>query len=86
MTPAALDRAVGAVRTATAGIAVALALFLLMRVSLVASFRLALLVLAALEILAAGRHMLSGGPWKREAVETAVKVAILAGAYVALGA
>jgi hypothetical protein len=82
---AAFDRAVDAVRTAVAGIAVAVGLFVLLHVPLIASFRYAIIVLAALEVLSSGRRMLGGGPWVREAISLAVKVAILAAAYVALG-
>ena len=85
MTSAAFDRWVDAVRTAVAGIAVAAGLFVLLRVPVIASFRYALILLAALEVLSSGRRMLGGGPWVREAITLAIKIAILAGGYVALG-
>ena len=85
MTAAAFERAVGMVRTATAGIAVAVSLFLLFRVPLVASFRSGVIALAALEVLLAGRRALAGGPWLTESVALAVKVAVLAVAYLAVG-
>jgi hypothetical protein len=85
VTATTFDRAVDTVRTGVAGIAVAAALFLLLRVPLLASFRAAILVLAALEVLASGRRMLSGGPWARELTTLGVKAAILVAAYLALG-
>lgn len=84
MTVASLDRALAAVRTATAGLALAVALLLLLRVPLVATFRGALIALAALELLAFGRRALSGGERPAGWIEVGVKLAVLAGAYLAL--
>ena len=81
----AIERALGYVRIGVGGLAVAVGLFLLFRLSLIASFRAALIVLAALEVLAFGRRALSRdtrwGPWG----ELAFKLAVLAVAYVAVG-
>ena len=85
MTAASVERVTAAVRTATAGIAVAVALFLLFRVPLVASFRYALIVLAALEVLLAGRRVLAGRAWLNEAIAVVVKILVLAIAYLAVG-
>ncbi len=79
MTVASLDRVLAAVRTATAGLALAVALLLLLHVPLVA-----LLALAALELLSFGRRTLSSAvPWA-EWVALGVKLAVLGLAYVAL--
>lgn len=85
MRATAFDRAVAAVRTATAGLAVGVALLLLLRIPLLATFRGALLVLAALEVLAFGRAALSASASLRLWVELTLKLAILAAAYLALG-
>lgn len=84
MTPAALDRAVAAVRTGTAGMAVAVALFLLLRIPLIATFRGALIVLAALELLGFGREALSRDVSRAQVAGIVVKLAVLAAASVAL--
>lgn len=63
-----------------------MALLLLLRVPLVPTFRAALVLLAALEVLAYGRRELSGVTGARERLEIAVKLALLAAAYVALSA
>ncbi len=84
MTAATFDRAVAAVRTATAGMAVAVALLLAGLVPLIATFRAALIVLAALEILSFGRRALAGRRWVTEAAALALKLAILAAAYIVL--
>ena len=85
MTLASLERTAGAVRTATAGIAVATILFLLLRIPLVTSFRYAVIVLAALEVLLTGRRVLGGARWMTETVGLLVKVLVLAVAYLAVG-
>lgn len=84
MGPSAVDRGLTSVRTAVAGLAVAVALLLLFRVPLVATFRAGLIVLAALEVLSFGRRALSSEVRARALVEVAVKLAILAAAYVML--
>lgn len=86
MPPTRIERLVSAARTGTAALAVGVALFLLLRVSLVATFRAALIVLAALEVLSFGWRALSiearpAAAW----IEIAVKLAVLAAAYVAVG-
>ena len=80
-----LARFVAAMRIAAAALAVAVALFLLLRVSLLASFRAALVLLAALEVLQFGRRALAKDTGAALYVELAVKLVILAIAYVAVG-
>lgn len=80
-----IDRVLGPVRTGTAALAVAVGLALLLKVPLVATFRAAILVLAALEVLAVGRRALSAEGGIRVWVELIVKLAVLGTAYVALG-
>jgi hypothetical protein len=50
----------------------------------VPTFRAALIVLAALEVLAFGRRALSSGAVPRDYVAIAVKLGLLAAAYLAL--
>lgn len=78
------DRAVAVVRTSVAALAIAVALLLLLRIPLVPTFRAALIVLAALEILVFGRRALSAAVRPMAWVELAVKLVVLAGAYLAL--
>ena len=73
-----------AVRTGTAALAVAVALFLLLRISLIATFRAALIVLAALEVLSFGRRALSRDGGAALWAEIAVKLAVLTVAYLAV--
>lgn len=79
-----LDRMVGTIRLATAALAVAVALLLLMRIPLIETFRASLILLAALEVLSFGRQALSTDAWLRPAATLLVKLAVLATAYVAL--
>jgi hypothetical protein len=79
------DRAVAAVRTGTAALAVAVALFLLLRIPLLATFRVSLVVLAALELLSFGRRALSRDARAALWAEVALKLAVLAVAYLAVG-
>jgi uncharacterized membrane protein len=72
------------IRTAVAGIALAVGLFLLFRIPLVASFRTAVLALAALELLSFGAAVVSRGAGVRDAITIVIKLAILGGAYLAL--
>lgn len=72
------------VRTAVAGMAIAVGLLLLFRISLVASFRSALLLLAAVEILAFGAAVVSRGIDLRDVIGAAAKLLILGAAYIAL--
>lgn len=81
---ATIDRAVATVRMGIAALAIAVALQLLFRISLVATFRAGLIVLAALEILQFGWRALSGGSSARLWAEVTMKLAVLAVAYVAL--
>ncbi len=81
---ASLERALRAVRTATAGLALGVALLLLLRIPIVETFRAALIVLAALELLSFGHRTLSGRSGVAAWVGLAVKLAVLAGAYVVL--
>jgi hypothetical protein len=74
-----------AVRTGTAALAVAVALFLLLHIPLVATFRAALIVLAALEVLSFGRRVLSRDATVALWAEIAVKLAVLVIAYLAVG-
>ncbi len=64
--------------------AVAVALLLLFRVSLVASFRAALVVLAAVEVLGVGAAFVSRRAGWRDLAGVAMKLAVLGGAYLAL--
>jgi hypothetical protein len=73
-----------AVRTGTAALAVAVALFLLLRIPLIATFRAALIVLAALEVLSFGRRALSRDWSAALWAEIAVKLAVLTVAYLAV--
>lgn len=84
MSAAALERALATARTGIAALAVAVALLLLLRVPLIATFRGALVVLAALEILAFGWVLLERGARVRDWWTIAAKIAVLAGAYLAL--
>jgi len=79
-----LERLLAAARAGTAALAVAVALFLLFKVPLLATFRAALIALAALELLAFGRRALSAQLRPVAWVEIAVKLAVLAGAYLAV--
>lgn len=76
-----VDRAAGIARTAVAALAVAVALLLVFKVQVVAVFRGALILLAALEVLAFGRHALSAGAGRSAWLEIGVKLAVLAVAY-----
>jgi hypothetical protein len=80
-----VQRVLSPVRTGTAALAVAVALALLLKVPLIATFRAAVIVLAALEVLAFGQRVLSAGAGVGRWVEIAVKLAVLAAAYVAVG-
>jgi hypothetical protein len=79
-----VDRAVAVARTGIAALAVAVALQLLLRIPLLSTFRAALVVLAALELLAFGRHALSGATNAAAYVEIVVKLAVLLVAYLAV--
>jgi hypothetical protein len=80
-----LDRALASVRAGVGALALAVALLLLFRLPLIATFRAALIVLAALEVLAFGRRALSAGASVTLWIELAVKLAVLATAYAVLG-
>lgn len=77
-----MERAVGAMRIATAALAVGVMLLLAFKMPLLATFRGALIALAAFEMLAFGRRVLSSGtrPWL--SVEIVVKLTVLAAAYI----
>lgn len=79
-----MERALAAARTGTAALAIAVALSLLLRIPLIATFRAALIVLAALELLAFGRRALSTAVAPSAWLEIGVKLAVLAAAYLAL--
>ncbi|MBI2324489.1 MAG: hypothetical protein HYU87_05970 [Chloroflexi bacterium] len=79
-----LGPAAAAVRTGVAALAIAVALQLLLRIPLVATFRAALIALAAIEVLAFGQRALSMGVRPLGWIELAVKLAVLAVAYLAL--
>lgn len=72
------------VRTAVAGVAIAVGLLLLFRIPLVASFRAALIGLAAIELLSFGAAAASRGIGIRDVLAIAMKLLVLAGAYLAL--
>jgi hypothetical protein len=78
------DRAVAVARTGVAALALAVALLLLFKVPLIATFRAGLIVLAALELLAFGRRALSRDAHLSLWVEIALKLAVLAAAYLVL--
>ncbi len=80
-----LDRPVAAIRTGLGALALAVALLLLFRVPLVATFRAGLILLAALEVLAFGRRALSRGTPVLAWAEIGVKLVVLAVAYLVLG-
>lgn len=80
-----VERVLSVVRTGTAALALALALLLLLRIPLLATFKAALIVLAALEVLAFGRRVLSADARAIAWVEIVVKVTVLGAAYVVLG-
>ena len=83
-TPSAVDRAAGAARLGVAALAIAVALLLLLKVPLIATFRAGLIVLAALEVLQFGRRVLSSDARPVMWAEIAVKLAVLAVAYLVL--
>jgi hypothetical protein len=64
--------------------AVAVGLLLLFRIPLIASFRASLVVLAAVEILGFGAAFTSRRVGALELAATVLKLAVLAGAYLAL--
>ncbi len=80
-----IDRVLVPVRTGTAALAIAVALALLAKVPLIATFRAALVVLAALEVLSFGRRALSSDARLATWIEIVAKLAVLTAAYVALG-
>lgn len=80
-----IERLAAYARHAVAGMAIAVALFLLLRISLISTFRVALLVLAAIEIVAFSRPLVRGEATRRSWLEIAVKLAVLGGGYLALG-
>ncbi len=73
------------VRTAVAGVAIAVALLLLFRIPLIASFRASLIALAAIELFSFGAAAVSRSIGVRDVLEIGVKLLILAAAYLALG-
>lgn len=79
-----LDRVLASARTGAAALAIAVGLALL-KVPLIATFRAALVVLAALELLSFGHRALSASPGARAWVEIALKLAVLAAGYAAVG-
>lgn len=80
------DRAVAVARTGVAALAIAVALQLLLRIPPLATFRAALVMLAALEVLAFGRRALSAGVTAPGWIELAVKLAVVGVAYAVLSA
>jgi len=80
-----IDRVLTPVRTGTAALALAVALALLAKVPLIATFRAAVILLAALELLAFGRRALSTDARLATWIEIVAKLAVLTAAYVALG-
>lgn len=79
-----IDRALAITLTGVGALAIAVALQLLFRIPPVATFRAALIVLAALEVLAFGRRALSARVRPRHWIELSVKLAVLAVGYVVL--
>lgn len=79
-----LGRAVAAGRIAIAALSVAVALQLLFKISLIATFRAGLIALAALEVLHFGWRALSQGSSVVLWTEILIKLAVLAVAYAAL--
>lgn len=84
MTEDRVQRVATYARHAVAGMAIALALFLLLRISLIATFRVALLVLAAIEVVAFSVPLVRGEASWRSWLEIAIKLAVLGGGYLAL--
>lgn len=79
-----IERLATYARHAVAGMGIAVALFLLLRISLISTFRVALLMLAAIEIVAFSRPLVRGEATWRSWLEIAVKLAVLGGGYLAL--
>ena len=73
------------VRTAVAGVAIAVGLLLLFRIPLVASFRAALIALAAIELFSFGAAAVSRSIGVRDVLAIGMKLLILGAAYLALG-
>lgn len=81
---ARLERVARPLRTAVAGMAVAVALLLLLRIPLLASFRAALVVLAAVEVVGFGAAAVSRRITPVDVATVLVKLAVLGAAYLAL--
>jgi hypothetical protein len=79
-----VEAVAGPLRTAVAGMAVAVALLLLFRIPLIASFRGALIALAAIELLSFGAAAVSRNIGMRDVLSVAMKLLVLAAAYMAL--
>ena len=79
-----VERLARPVRTAVAGVAIAVALLLLFRIPLVASFRAALIALAAIELVSFGAAAASRNVGMRDVLAIAMKLLVLAAAYLAL--
>jgi hypothetical protein len=79
-----VERVARPFRTAIAGVAIVVALLLLFRIPLIASFRAGLIALAAIELLSFGAAAVSRNIGVRDVLEVGVKLLILAAAYVAL--
>ena len=80
-----IERVIAPVRHGVAALALAVGIALLFKIPLVATFRAALIVLAALELLSFGQRALSGRAGAVLWLEIVVKLAVLGGAYLALG-
>lgn len=84
MTEDRVQRVATYARHAVAGMAIAVGLFLLLRISLISTFRVALLVLAAIEVVAFSVPLVRGEASWRSWLEIAIKLAVLGGGYLAL--
>lgn len=74
----------GPIRTAVAGMALAVGLLLLFRVPLITTFRIAVIALAAVELLEFGAAAVSRPVGPRDVLVVGVKLIVLGAAYLAL--
>jgi hypothetical protein len=80
-----IERVLAPVRTGTAALAIAVGLALLVKIPLIATFRAAIVALAALEVLSFGQRALSANAGVGVWIELLVKLAVLVVAYLAVG-
>lgn len=80
-----IERVAAPIRHGVAALALAVGVALLFKVQLLATFRAALIVLAAVEVLSFGQRALSARASPILWLEIVVKLAVLGGAYIAVG-